>query len=182
MLMQASQSILLIIDIQTKLLPAMRDPEAVVDRAGKLIDGAAILNIPVFVSEQYPKGIGPTDPTVLAQAQAAGAEVIEKVHFSCAGQEGFTETLQATGRSQVVIAGIEAHVCVLQTAMGLKAAGFDVFVAQDATSSRKDSDKQCATRRLIQSDIQLVTSEMVLFEWMGQAGTPAFKQISAFIK
>ena len=177
-LLSALSSRLLIVDMQTKLLPAIRDGERVLARCVQLVRGAEILKVPVSATEQYPKGLGLTAPDL--------AELIpnrpEKLRFSCHECLDWAATDQAAvTRHQIVVAGIETHVCVLQTALDLLAAGFEVFVVVDAVGSRNQLDVETAIQRLADSGAHLVTAEMVLFEWCEVAGTAEFKQISKLV-
>ncbi len=180
MLLVAPRSALLVVDIQTKLLPAMAEPGPVVANTTKLMRGATRLSVPLLVSEQYPKGLGPTVPELGALAPAGAT--LEKNAFSCAGDDGIVARVRALDRRQLVLCGIESHVCVLQTAIGFRERGYDIAVAWDATSSRRETDRSLAADRLRQAGIALVSTEMVLFEWLGKAGTPEFKEISGLIK
>lgn len=177
MLLQAKSSVLLVVDIQARLLPAMAEPDFVTANTAKLVAAAKRLAIPVLVSEQYPKGLGPT-----VESLAGAGTVLAKMSFSCAADPGIAAHLESLGRRQVVLCGIESHVCVLQTALGLKAKGYEVAVVWDAVSSRKLADKELAADRLRRNDVELVGTEMAIFEWLGVAGTPAFKELSALIK
>lgn len=180
MLMDATRSSLLIVDVQENLGPVMADPRQVYANCATLLRAADRLAVPVTVSEQYPRGIGPTmgELKVLVPEGA----VVEKIHFSCADEPAIRARLHGFGRGQVVVAGIEAHVCVLQTCLGLKAAGYDVFVVGDACSSRNPANHQAALARMGAAGIGVVTTEMVLFEWLKRAGTPEFKDLLKWIK
>lgn len=180
MLITVDRSCLLVIDIQDRLAPTMADPRMVIDNTVVLLKAAAALQIPVLVSEQYPRGLGPTVPEVAALVSPDS--VVEKVHFSCMGDDGFARRYRKIARPQAVLVGIEAHVCVLQTAEQLVAAGCDVFVVADATSSRTTANHRAALERVRADGAQIVTTEMVAFEWLARAGTPEFKEISALIK
>ena len=180
MLLDASRSLLLVVDIQERLLPAMEEGPRVVAAAAKLMHAAARLGVPVLVSEQYPKGIGAT--VLELAALAPTGSVHAKMTFSCAATPSIADAVAASGRTQLVLCGIEAHVCVLQSALGFAATGRDVAVAWDATSSRRASDRALAADRLRQAGIVLASTEMVLFEWLGRAGTPEFKDMLALIK
>jgi len=181
MLLQRENSCLIVVDIQERLLPAMIGRDGVVRNTGILLQAAARLDVPVIASEQYPKGLGPTVPE-LRQALPPAATIIEKASFSCLGEDAFARRLRELDRSQIVVAGIEAHVCVLQTAGQLLAAGFDVFVVADATASRTPVSHDLAMARLARAGCAVVTAEMVVFEWLQVAGTPEFKDLSALIK
>lgn len=180
MLIRADSSCLLVVDIQDRLAPVMAEPEKVVGNTALLLKAASRLDVPVLVSEQYPAGIGHT-VSELTDLLARGC-VVEKMHFSCLGEDAYRRRLETFGRPQAVVAGIEAHVCVLQTTEDLLAAGHDVFVVADATSSRKRSNHEAALERLQSAGARIVTTEMVLFEWLAKAGTAAFKDIIPLIK
>ncbi|MHA1524441.1 MAG: isochorismatase family protein [Alphaproteobacteria bacterium] len=183
MILDASKSQLLIVDMQEKLLPAMVDPDRVVGRAALLLEAAREMNIPRAVSEQYPKGLGAT--TSQLQAQIEGVPVLEKLHFSCARDPALAELLhmrRETGCDQVVVAGIEAHVCVGQTVLDLMERGFVVAVAADAISSRRTQDCAVALARFAAAGASVTTTEAVVFEWLEKAGTSQFKALSALIK
>lgn len=180
MLLEKESSCLLVIDIQEKLTPWVRNSAQLVERCQWLIRLAKELAVPQLLSEQYPKGLGETvEPlkTLLAQ------EAISKVHFSSFCEPAFKKQLLALNKKQLVLIGIEAHVCVLQTALDLQRSGHEVFVVVDAISSRAELDYHYALKRMKQAGIQLLTSEMVFFEWIRQAGTPEFKALSkAFLQ
>lgn len=180
MLMNADQSCLLIVDVQENLAPVMVDPRGVINRGAFLLRVANRLGVPVVVSEQYPKGLGPT--MVDLRQEAPEGSIIEKIHFSCAAEPDVRTRIDGLRRRQIVMAGIEAHVCVLQSALGFKAAGYEVFVAADACSSRKQASAEAAFQRMRVNGIETVTSEMVAFEWMARAGTPEFKDLIRWIK
>jgi nicotinamidase-related amidase len=184
MLLSAGSSQLLVVDIQERLLPAMADGERVVANVRKLITAARRLNVPVTASEQYPKGIGHTVASV-AEALGEAPFVFPKVTFSCARDEAIADRLArvgANGRRQIVVCGIEAHVCVLQSALDLGHAGYEVAVVADAVSSRQVGSRELAFGRLGPSGVAIVNTEMVLFEWVERAGTAAFKDVLALIK
>ena len=169
---------LLVVDMQEKLLPRIEGHEGVLEGCRKLIAGASILDVPVTVTEQYPKGLGPTVPT-LAELVAAPVEKIEFSCFPCLSWPAPGD--QAEDRVQVVVAGIESHVCVQQTALDLTAAGYRVYVVADAVGSQRTFDYEIALRRLADSGVTVTTVESVLFEWTYQAGTPKFKEISRLV-
>ena len=176
MLLDREKSGLILVDVQEKLTPHVLNPEGLVARCQWLIRLANDLHVPVIVSEQYPKGLGNT--VVPLKELTQDIPSIDKVHFSCYREPLFVNKWQELNRNQVVIAGIETHVCVLQTAMDLKHTGVKVFVVVDAVSSRHEMDHKYGLKRMKQEGIHLVTSEMVFFEWVKQAGTPAFKALS----
>ena len=184
MLLARDKSQLLIVDVQEKLLPAMPDPERVVERCARLVRAARSLEIPITFSEQYPSGLGPTVAPLREALDYAGS-VIEKVEFSCAKSDALRERLhelRRKGRPQVVMGGIEAHVCVTQTAIDLEDQGFEAFVVADAVASRAKASRRLALARLLKTGVDIVDSEMVIFEWLGQAGTPEFKELHGLAK
>ncbi len=182
MLLHADTSCLLVIDMQERLVPAMQAPARTIRNARILIRAAQELAVPVLLTEQYPKGLGAPVPELARAAAAANAAILPKMHFSCMEDRGFAAAFKATGRRQAVIAGMEAHICVMQTAVSLMDQGYEVFVVTDATSSRTlESEKACLDR-LQASGAGIVTTEMVVFEWLGRAGTPAFKALLPLIK
>ena len=180
MLLDADKSLLLIVDIQERLVPAMNGAPEMLDRAAILMRAAAMMNVPVLVSEQYPKGLGPTVPEIAGLAPEGA--IRDKLHFSCAHDPDLRAAIHDMGRPHIVIAGIEAHVCVLQTALGLLAQRMKVAVAADAVASRQDADKERALARMAAAGVSIVTTEMAVFEWLHTAGDPNFKQVTALVK
>jgi nicotinamidase-related amidase len=180
-LLDASKSSLLIVDVQDRLLPAMADGNSVVARTKILQAAAKELDVPVTISEQYPKGLGHTVPE-LANNET---KVFEKLAFSCWRDEAMREhfiKLHEGGRPQVIVSGIEAHVCVLQTAIDLAQAGFATYVVADAVASRKAQSAELAFGRMAASGVQVINTEMAVFELLGKAGGTAFKVLSGLIK
>lgn len=182
-LIDQEQSILVIVDIQGSLLAAMQptDGFAMLRHTERLVRAADLLDIPVLVTEQYPKGLGLTDERISALLPQS-ALFFEKTAFSAWGNEGFIQALKNTGCRQVIVLGQETHVCVLQTAFDLLQHGYQVFVVDDAVCSRKEFDKTNALQRMRQAGIQIVCYESVLFEWLRDAAHSAFKAISASIR
>ena len=181
MLLDASKSSLLIVDIQERLLPAMFEGERVVARTQILLRTAEALEIPVTISEQYPKGLAKTVSAIASNS----AQVFEKTSFSCWRDDAMKKhfiDLHEHERPLVIVAGIEAHVCVLQSAVDLYNAGFGVFVVADAVSSRKQDSVDLAFARLRQTGIQVINTEMAVFELLGKAGTSEFKALSQLIR
>ena len=176
MLMKADDAYLLVVDVQEKLTPLIHNHEMLLNNCRWLMTYANEMAIPIVVSEQYPKGLGRTVPQLAELAPQA--TVLEKMHFSCAADKQCLKQLNSLGKSQVIIVGIEAHVCVLQTAMQLAEANHDVFVVTDAVSSRHVHDIDIAFKRMQHSGIHLVTREMVFFECLHKAGTEQFKSMS----
>lgn len=180
MLIRRADSLLLIVDVQEKLAPAISGREAAVANNVRLLEAARQLGVPAFISEQYVRGLGPS----VAEIRNAGsaARFFEKTHFSCTGEPGVVDMLRAAGRPQVVLTGMEAHVCVLQTAFGLLGAGFAVFLVADASSSRTPDNRSAAIERMRAAGVQIVSTEMVLFEWLEKAGTDEFRALLPLIK
>ena len=168
---------LLLIDLQQRLVPVIHDHDAVVARAVRLAEAAQLLDVPIRATEQYPAGLGPTVPPLAAYPQAT----LTKTTFSAAADPGFAALLPA-GVGQVVVAGCEAHVCVLQTVLDLLGAGRRVVLAADAIGSRDPADKAVAVERARQHGAEIVTSEMVLFEWLRDARHPKFREVQKLLK
>lgn len=183
MLTRAGDSVLIIIDVQERLAGAMEPAarEGVIRNARILLDAATRLDIPVLATEQYPKGLGPT-VSELAANLPGGAPRLEKTCFSCAGDESFRVALASSGRTQVILAGMEAHVCVLETALELRASGREVFVVEDACCSRNRSHHSNAMERLRAAGVIVTNTESVLFEWLRDARNEHFKAISALLR
>lgn len=166
---------MLVIDLQARLLPHIHDWQRVLDHVDWLVQVAQRLAVPVAATEQYPQGIGATHPRVAARLP--GGATGEKLHFSCVAGNCLAG-LPGMERSQVVVCGTEAHVCVLQTVLDLAAAGKQVFVVAEAVGSRDPEHKALALERMRAHGIQIVCREMVAFEWLGQAGTAQFRDVS----
>ncbi len=180
MLIERNTAALLVVDIQERLLPVVADPRGVVANSRTLIRAASGLGVPVLASVQYPRGIGAL-VAELANLPAT-VPVIEKISFSCVREPEWRSAFEGLGRPQAVIAGIEAHVCVLQTALDLLAARYQVFVVADAVSSRAEASHQAALDRLRAAGAGVVTTEMVVFEWLERADTAEFKKLMPLIK
>ena len=180
MLIRRENSLLLVVDIQEKLAPAIHDAEAATANNVRLLQAAGQLRIPAFVSEQYVRGLGPSVPAI--RSAAVNAEFFEKIHFGCVAEPGVVDRLLATDRRQILVTGMETHVCVLQTALGLWALDFDVFLVADAASSRTPENRHLAIERLRACGVHIVSTEMVLFEWLYRAGTAEFRAVLPLIK
>ncbi len=178
-LCNAEQSLLLIVDMQNRLSAVMPEVDAqmVLDNCKNLMHAAGILNIPVLLTEQYPKGLGPTDSR-LTERFPERCRILEKTGFSCCASKSFNQALADSHCSQVILAGQESHVCVLQTAMSLLHQGLQVFVVEDAVCSRKAGHKYYALQRMQQQGAIISNYESVLFEWLKDASHPAFKSIA----
>jgi nicotinamidase-related amidase len=206
------QTSALLIDVQERLFPHMYERETLGQNLSMLLKGLRILGVPLLVTQQYTKGLGPTiqslqetlgwttnsafpdqksaaspdpDATPTLTATPVPAECtpyIEKIAFSCFDEPAFAKALEALGRKRVVLAGIEAHVCVLQTAVDLQQAGYTPVVIENCTSSRRENDKRIAFERFRAEGILVSTYESILFELTREAGTETFKAISNLVK
>ncbi len=173
-------AMLVVVDFQEKLLPAMKGCEELTKRVVKLIKGCRLMGVPAVVTQQYTKGLG---KTVREIHEALGEyEPIEKTSFSALGEPAFIEALEKTDRRSVILTGIESHVCVQQTALDLLERGYHVFLVNDCIASRSNNDKKYAQRRIAESGAVGTTYEAVLFELCMDAGDPIFREISAIVK
>lgn len=179
-LLDRNKSALLVIDIQERILPVIFESERVVQNSIILIKGFKELALPVYFTEQYPKGLGLT--SALVKDALEDTKPIEKMSFSCSGAPGLFDELQNSKIEQVVLCGIESHVCVMQTALDLLANGFQVHIASDAVSSRREFDFKSALNRMQQNDAEITLTESVLFELLEVCGTEQFKAISKLVK
>lgn len=175
-LINRHSSFLLLIDIQQRLAPAIADSQAIVERNSWLLQVAAELKVPTIVTEQYPQGLGHTVSELTELVKKA--EVMEKTHFSAFAESHIAACLKALKRPQVILTGTETHVCVLQTALDMQAAGFQIFVVADAVGSRSLTNKELALQRMRDAGCVVVSSEMVAFEWLQQSATDEFRHIS----
>jgi nicotinamidase-related amidase len=172
---------LLLIDVQERFRDLIDGMPGVVAQCSRLVRFCTRLGIPVVVTEQYPEKLGRTLPE-LAALLPKGTAPIEKVTFSCGGDEGFRKAVAGLRREQWVLSGIEAHVCVCQTALDLLRDGRQVALAADATSSRRPRDQELGLNRMRESGVQLMSTEMVLFEILRQAGTDDFRSVAPILK
>jgi len=171
---------LLIIDVQQRLVPHIHDHAAVVAQVIRVIRAAAELDVPVMVSEQYPQGLGPTDPAILAAADRA--EHVQKLTFSCCRTPEIRSRLLERRRPQILLAGIETHVCVLQTAIDLLEAGCRPYVLADAVGSRRVPDRDAALEFMRAAGVAVTTVESAIYQLMERAGTELFKRILPLVK
>jgi len=178
-MLERDKTLVVIIDVQEKLLPAIQDAAAVEDNVSRLVRGAAVLDVPVVFTEQNPAGLGPTVATVAADLTGAP---VTKMAFSCCGEPAFIEAVRATGRKQILLAGIETHVCVYQTARDLLAGGYDVSIAADAVGSRTAANRSVGLERMQQLGAQIVSVEMALFELLKVAEGGTFKAMLKIVK
>ena len=183
MLIDSSNSSLLLIDVQTKLFPKILDAQVLEKSILDCLEVFYTLNVPIFFSEQYPKGLGFTTDKLLEKLLSYKAYKFEKTSFSC-----FPDTSapcnagKVLKTKQIVLIGIETHICVLQTAMDLKEKGYEVFIVSDAVGSRKNHEKELAINRMINNRIQVITFEMMLFELLRDSKNNHFKSLSSLIK
>lgn len=179
-ILNKEDSVLVIIDIQEKLVAAL-DKDIVVKRAAILAQAANILGIPVLVTEQYPKGLGNTVEDVKKHLSDE-TPIIEKTAFSALQAEGFSEKLKSLGKKQVVVCGIETHVCVHQSVADLLNEGYEVYVAKDACASRNKYEFKQGIERMMENGAKITCLEIILFEWLKDAKNPKFKEIQVLIK
>ncbi len=166
--------------MQTRLCSAMPAGirAQVVRNAATLAEAAALLEIPCIITRQYPKGLGDTEPSI----PVSGAMVVDKLSFSCCGAPEFNALLEPLERRQMVVAGVESHICILQSSCDLQAAGYQVFVVEDAICSRTKANHRSAVARMSRHGITLTNLESILFEWLEGAHHPRFKRISGLVK
>lgn len=180
-LTEASDSVLVVIDLQERLLGAM--PRGVRDRVvGQtdiLLTAATTLHVPVIATEQYPQGLGPTEDSI--RSQLADEAILEKTCFSCTNSDSFNTLLAQHQRKQIILTGMETHICVLQTALDLARQGYEVYVVEDAVSSRAKGNQYNALQRLRQAGVVITNVESVLFEWLGDARHEDFKTLAKLI-
>ena len=179
-LLTADKTALLIVDIQKRIISVINEYETVIDNTIKLIKGFKALRIPIYYTEQYPKGLGPTVESI--QNELDEDEAIQKLSFSCSGAGDFFNELKKNEISQVVVCGVESHVCVQQTVLDLIANDFQVNLAADAVSSRRVKDYEISLSRMRQHGADITTAEAILFELLNVCGTDVFKQISKIVK
>lgn len=174
---ERERSTLLIVDFQQRLIPAIEEGAAAVANARRLVQAADLIGVPVLFTEHNTGGLGPTIPELV---EFASGRVAYKITFDACRMPGFLDRLE--DRRDIVVAGCEAHVCVLQTALGLLDAGRRVWLVRDAIGSRRAESKETAVSRLARHGAETVTTEMVVFEWLGSAEHPRFRDILALIK
>lgn len=175
--LMAARSVLLIVDMQDSLMPAIDQSEHRIAAAHRLVQAAKLLDVPVLATEHVADKLGHTVEPLRAELAA----VCDKTHFDGTKESPF-EAVMPTGRSQVVMMGAEAHVCVMQTALGVMHSGREVWMAADACGSRHEQDRELGLARLERSGAQVVSSEMVMFEWLAHAAHPKFREVLAVIK
>jgi nicotinamidase-related amidase len=179
--LNADSTALVVIDLQERLVPGIDGADAVLTNTHKLLELAKILKLPTFVTTQYAKGLGPTVPEIEA---ATDAEPLDKVCFSCFGHQPFLQAVAATMSpgSTLLLAGVETHICVLQTALGGLAAGYDIHVAADAVGSRTKESHALGMERMRHAGVVISSAEMAIYELLGDARRAEFKQMLPFLK
>ncbi|MDF1582687.1 MAG: hydrolase [Methyloprofundus sp.] len=182
-LLDSHNSLLLIIDIQDKLTTVMPEGNAqdMLENSARLIDTANLLNVPIIITEQYPKGLGATVNSIKEKLSDKTSR-FEKTGFSCLAAENFQDALEKTTRKQIIIVGQETHVCILQTALELMQQGYQVHIVEDAVCSRKAENKFYALQRLQTQGATISNFESVLFEWLKNSQHEHFSSISALLR
>ena len=179
-ILDRNKAALVIVDIQERLVVAMDQKENVTTNCLHLIEAAKLLEIPTVVTEQYPKGLGPTIHEL--KDAVPGYAPLEKITFDCCRGDGFLEKIASLGKKQIILTGMETHVCVLQTCLGLLNEGYTVHLVSDAVCSRKHADYKTAREMMRDAGAVITCTETVLFQLLEKAGTPEFKAISKRIK
>lgn len=180
--LDADRACVLVIDVQEKLLPLVQNHDGIVSATKKLLTAAPIFELPVIVTEQYPRGIGHTIEALSACLQGGRDSVIEKSTFSAWAETSVREAILAVDRPQVILTGIETHVCVQQTALDMVSRDYDVYVCADAVGSRGHTDHDRALERMRQDGAWVTTVESVLFELCGRCDAPRFKEMLEVVK
>lgn len=180
--LDVDRAFVLIIDLQEKLLPLIADGSSILNAARFLLAGCRVFGLPVLATEQYPQGLGPTDANVSEALKSCGALIVEKPTFSACAEPAFRARLDSVDRPQVIVGGIETHVCVQQTALDLRTAEYDVFVCADAVGARAALDHETALARMRRAGVVVTTVESVLFELCNRCDTPTFKKLLEVIK
>jgi len=179
-LLKVENTCLLIIDIQKRILPVIKNYELVVENTLKLIKGFKNMGLLIYYTEQYPKGLGPTEEQIINELK--GIKPIKKMTFSCSGAGELFNILKSKNHSQIVVCGIESHVCVQQTVLDLIENKFQVNIAADAISSRKEADYDIALNHMRNHGAEVTTTESILFELLNVCGTDVFKRVSKIVK
>lgn len=175
-----NNTVLVVVDVQTKLLNVMEQRNQLLTNLKILIKGMQILDIPIILNEQYPQGLGPTDPEIMELL--SDVKPLAKQSFSCTENLDFVTELRKLGRNQILVCGIEAHVCVYQTVLGLNELGYEVEVVADAVDSRKGTNRELALNKMLNYGIRLTSTEMAIFELLKIARGEQFKAINKLIK
>ncbi len=179
-MLTVAESVLLVIDVQEKLFRVMYQKEQLADNLQRLIRGIQVLEVPVLVTEQYPQGLGPTIPEIAKLL--TDVKPYPKVNFNCCGDEAFLQAFKQLHRKQLLIAGIESHICVYQTASDLISAGYEVYIVGDAVSARTEQNKNTGINMMLQSGAKLTSTEAALFELLKVAKGDKFQAINQIIR
>ena len=180
MKLKTSDMVLLVVDVQERLAKVMKRRDQVVDTIGVLLRLSELLEFPVLHTQQYTRGLGPTVEPIAAALEGTGH--VEKIHFSCCGEESFVKRMDALGRRTVLLTGMETHICVLQTALDLLDMGYNVHVPWDAVCSRTDGNRDWGIRFMERAGAIITSSETAIFQLLGRSGTPQFKEMSSLLK
>ncbi len=178
-MLNSNNTLAILVDLQEKFIPVMYDKENLVYNSVKFFKGLKILDIPILITQQYTKGLGSTIDEV---KKVVGDNYIDKITFDCCGNEEFLKLLKQYNKQNILLCGIEAHICVKQTALSLLSMDKKVYLVEDCISSRKEHDKNIAMYQLSQDSAKLTTYESVLFELLNKAGGDKFKEISNLVK
>jgi len=178
-MLRSDDSVLVVVDVQGKLAEVMHNREELFANIGRLVRSAVQMEVPVLVTEQLPDKLGPTRAEITEALK--NAPVLSKSSFSCCGEPAFMDALEQTEKKQVLLCGIEAHICVLQTALDLLERGFEVFTAADAVSSRDPENRRMALERMRRHGADIMVTESAMFEWLRDASHPAFREIRKFL-
>lgn len=181
MFIKTENSLLVIVDVQQKLMNVMSSSENCLAKVRLLANSLALMEVPIIVTEQYPKGLGPTVDAV-KDVLPANTPFIEKSAFSCCGADDFNVRIREADRKNIILCGVESHVCVLQTAIELVNKGFNVILAADAVSSRSENDKSAAMAFLRHEGVKVLPAESIIFALLKDSKHPAFKAVSALLK
>lgn len=182
-----SEAVLVVVDIQERLSAVMERRGAILSATIRLVRTAGLLGMPIIATQQYPKGLGESEPALieaLAAAESAGSHVarIDKLDFDCFGEPQFVQALEATERRQIILSGMETHICVTQTALSALRAGYEVHVVADACCAREDAAHEIALARLRAAGSPVTTTESVMYEAVGRAGTDEFRALLGIVK
>lgn len=181
MFLNTENSLLVVVDVQQKLMNVMSNSEKCLAKVRLLANALTLMDVPVIVTEQYPKGLGPTVDAV-KEVLSENTPFIEKSAFSCCGADEFNAKVQEADRKNIILCGVESHVCVLQTAVALMSKGYNVTLAADAASSRSEDDKALALSFMRHSGISVLSTESIIFALLKDSKHPSFKAVSALLK
>ncbi len=178
--LKTSDLFLLVVDVQERLARVMGRREQVTENILVFIRLAKLMDFPIVLTQQYTKGLGPTVEPIAAALE--GVDHVEKIHFSCCGEEGFTRQIDSLGRKSVLLTGMESHICVMQTGLDLLGMGYNLHVPWDAVCSRDDGNRDRALNLMERAGAVITSTEAAAFQILERAGTPEFKEISSLLK